>query len=126
MKKLAVAVLFAAVPYAVAIADDRPPPHPPHRPPQIAFDVCAKAKRGDACSFQHVDFTIEGTCETAPDANVLVCRPNRHPPPPEAIAACDGKSLDDACSFTMHEHAVAGRCERGPDAAMPLACRPDR
>lgn len=47
-----------------------------HHPPKAAFDACAKAKHGDACSFVgRGDRTVAGACEPSRgDAKVLVCR----------------------------------------------------
>ncbi len=57
-----------------------PPPPPKHVPPKAAFDACAKAKVGDACTFRgRMDRTLTGTCETPRDnGKALVCRPDRH------------------------------------------------
>ncbi len=45
-------------------------------PPQEAVDTCASSAQGDACSFtlQNGD-TIDGTCITPPNQNVLACAP---------------------------------------------------
>ncbi len=71
---------------AVAMAD-RPPPH---KPPQEAFDACASAKAGDACSFSLPPrdgngsaHTVSGTCDTPPEQTALACKPaHLHGPPP--------------------------------------------
>jgi hypothetical protein len=121
--KFVIGSLFSLVlPFAVAYAD-RPPPH---QPPQAAFDACAQAKAGDACSVTLHDHTITGVCAMAPDAQALACRPDHPPgPPPEAIQACSGRATGDACSMTHGDHALAGTCASGPDGNGPLACRPD-
>jgi len=118
--KLIIGSVFAlALPFAVAHAD-----RPHHRPPQAAFDACAKAKAGDACSLTFHDRTIPGVC-VAHDAGALACRPDHPPgPPPEAIDACNGRAAGDACSITHGEHTLAGTCALGPDGNAPLACRP--
>lgn len=127
MKLLAAALLAAVLPLAIASAD-RPPPR---QPPQAAFDACARAKRGDACTVALGDRSIDGTCEQFPDTAALACRPLHPPdppdppgPPPEAVAACRSAKEGDACSFTLGDRSLSGACVRGPDAAMPLACRP--
>jgi hypothetical protein len=123
MKKLVTGSLFFLIlPFAVAYAD-RPPPH---QPPQAAFDACARAKAGDACSVTLHDHTRTGVCAAAPDTAALVCRPDHPPgPPPEVLEACRDRSAGDACSFTHRDHAIGGTCANGPDGGGPLACRPD-
>ena len=74
---LALSLMF---PIAVLAADPAPPPPPPKRvPPKAAFDACAKAKQGDACSFKgRMNRDLSGTCEVPRDGGkVLVCRPDR-------------------------------------------------
>lgn len=131
MKLVIASVLVTVLPFAIAQADrsrgggDRP--HLPHHPPpQEAIDACAKAARGDACSFTMHDHTITGTCDAPPDKTVLACRPDHPPLPPEAIEACANKRAGDACSFTFDGHDLAGNCATGPDGNGPLACRPSR
>ncbi len=69
-----VATMTLALGIAAAYAD-----RPPHKPPQAAFDACAKAKQGDACSFKgRDDKDRKGTCEVPRDGgSALVCRPQR-------------------------------------------------
>ena len=54
--------------------------NPRWTPPQQAFDACATAKPGDACSFKgREDRDIHGTCEVPREGgNALVCRPQHH------------------------------------------------
>lgn len=121
MKLLAAALLATALPLAIASADRPPPRHPP----KAAFDACAKAQRGDACTVTLRDRTIDGTCEAFAETPALACRPLRPPgPPPEAVEACRAAKEGDACSFTFGDRSRSGTCARGPDASMPLACRP--
>ncbi|NVB83420.1 MAG: hypothetical protein HOV81_33920 [Kofleriaceae bacterium] len=111
-----------ALPIAIASAD-RPAPH---KPPQAAFDACANAKQGDACTVTHGDHTLTGTCQTFPDTTQLVCHPDHpHGPPPEAIAACSSAKAGDACTVTHGDHTIAGTCANGPDGNGPLACHPN-
>jgi len=121
MKLILGSLLLVALPFAVARAD-----HQRHQPPQAAFDACAKAKAGDACSVALHDHTMNGTCGPARESSALVCHPAHPPgPPPAAIAACDGRAEGDACSMTHDGHDVAGSCARGRDGGEgPLACRP--
>lgn len=122
MKLLAAAALLVtALPFAIARAD-----HPPPRqPPKAAFDACASAKRGDACTVALGDRSIDGTCEAFPDTAALACRPLRPPgPPPQAVDACRSAKEGDACSFTHGDHSLSGTCAKGPDTSAPLACRP--
>jgi hypothetical protein len=121
MKKLLFGCLVVlALPFAVARAD-----RPHHPPPQAAFDACAKAKAGDACSMTLHDHPVAGVCIQPPDTSALACRPDHPPwPPPEAIAACDGRNAGDACSVVHGEHTLAGTCAHGHDGRGPLACRP--
>ncbi len=81
MTRLLLSLLFV-LPFAGASAGDPAPPPPPpkHVPPKAAFDVCAKSKVGDACTFKgRMDRTLTGTCETPRDGGkALVCRPDRH------------------------------------------------
>jgi hypothetical protein len=119
-------ILLAAVaplfPLAAAYADH--PEH--HRPPQEAFDACANAKRGDACTITHRDRTITGTCDAPPDETALACRPDHPPgPPPEAIAACTNLKVGDTCSFAHGSDEVPGTCSQGPGGTGPIACKPD-
>jgi hypothetical protein len=123
MKLILGSLFVVALPFAIAHADR--PDHPP--PPQAAFDACAKAKAGDACSVALHDHAIAGVCAAAPDTTQLACRPDHPPgPPPEAIDACSGHSAGDACSMTHGDHAIAGICAQGHDGAGPLACRPSQ
>jgi hypothetical protein len=55
------------------------------RPPQAAFDACAKSKQGDTCSFAgKSNQTINGTCQVprhhaaGSDAATLVCHAPHH------------------------------------------------
>ena len=66
---------------AVAADNDPPPRRPP--PPQEAFDACASAKDGDACSFTTPRGTLDGTCRTPPDLDRLICVPTRPPGGPD-------------------------------------------
>jgi hypothetical protein len=121
MKLLVGSLFVLALPFAVARADR--PPH--HAPPQAAFDACASAKAGDACSVTLHDHTITGVCAAAPESSALACRPDHPPgPPPEAITACSGLAAGDACSMTHDGHAITGSCALGPDGGDTLACRP--
>jgi hypothetical protein len=114
------ALLITALPFAIANAD-----RPQHKPPQAAFDVCAKSKQGDACTVTANGHDRAGTCETFPDTTALACRPAQPPgPPPQAIEACANSNEGDACTVTLGEHAVPGTCVKGPDGNGPLACRP--
>jgi len=63
--------------FSIARADDN---KPKWTPPQQAFDVCAKAKQGDPCSFKgRHDRDMHGTCEVPKDGGkALVCRPQMH------------------------------------------------
>ena len=122
MKLLVGSLFVLALPFAIARAD-RPAGHP--GPPQAAFDACASAKAGDACSVTMHEHTIAGVCAAAPDSTALACRPDHPPgPPPEAIAACSGHAAGDACSMTHDGHAMTGSCSLGPDGAGTLACHP--
>lgn len=122
MKQLVLAtILVGALPFAIANAD-RPRPR---TPPQAAFDACAKSRQGDACTVSFGDRSIDGTCETFPEATALVCRPSRPPgPPPEAIDACASLHEGDACSVALGDQTISGTCSKGPDGNGPLACKP--
>jgi hypothetical protein len=57
------------------------------RPPQAAFDACAKSKQGDSCSFIRGNRSVEGTCQVprhqaagsaAAPAATLVCHAPHH------------------------------------------------
>jgi hypothetical protein len=121
VKLLAAAVLVTVLPFALANAD-RPPPR---QPPKEAFDACANARRGDACTVTLGARSIDGTCEALPDTAALACRPSRPPgPPPEAVEACRSAKEGDACSFSFGDRSLSGTCAKGPDASAPLACRP--
>lgn len=57
----------------VATADDKPHHH---KPPQAAFDACAKAKDADPCTYKgKKGQDVKGTCGKPrdPDAKGLVC-----------------------------------------------------
>jgi len=114
--KLVIAAIVVVLPFAIAYADHR---HP--APPKEAFDACASARQGDACTVVLRDHRVEGVCAPFPDTSALVCHPNHPPgPPPQAIDACRTANPGDACSFD----GVAGTCARGPDGNGPLACKP--
>lgn len=120
MKLILGSLLVVALPFAVASAEQRRPP----APPQAAFDACARARQGDACSVTFGDHTVTGVCAPAPGSSALACRPDHPPgPPPGALAACTGKSAGDACSVTHGDHTMTGVCAQGPDGQ--LGCRPD-
>jgi len=122
MKLVLGSLLVLALPFAAAHADG---PHH-HKPPQAAFDACAKAKDGDACTVAWADHKMDGVCRPAHETSALVCRPAHPPgPPPAALDACRGKAEGDACSVSHDGHDVAGSCARHRDANAPLACRPD-
>jgi hypothetical protein len=100
-----------------------PPPH--HLPPPEAFAACDGKAKGDACSVQIHDHTIDGTCDAPPGESKLACRPNHPPPPPpEAFSACNGKAKGDACSVQIHDHTIDGTCD-APPGESKLACRPN-
>ncbi len=122
MKQLILAtVILGALPFAIANAD-RPAPR---KPPQAAFEACAKAQQGDACSVTFGDRRIDGTCGPFPDTTALVCRPDHPPgPPPEAVEACASSKEGDACTVTLGDHTLSGTCAKGPDGNGPLACKP--
>jgi len=116
-----VTVIVGALPFAIASAD-RPAPR---RPPQAAFEACAKSRQGDACTVSFGDRRIDGTCEAFPDTTALVCRPTHPPgPPPEAVEACASAKEGDACTVTLGDHTLSGTCSKGPDGNGPLACKP--
>jgi hypothetical protein len=59
------------------------------RPPQAAFDACAKSKQGDTCSFTKANHSVNGTCQvprhhatgsdgSAAPAATLVCHAPHH------------------------------------------------
>jgi hypothetical protein len=122
MKQLVLAtILVGVLPFAIASAD-RPSPR---KPPQAAFDACAKSSQGDTCTIRLGDRSIDGTCAAFRDTTTLVCRPSRPPgPPPEAIDACASANEGDACTVTIGDRAFSGTCAKGPDGNGPLACRP--
>lgn len=121
------ATLITALPFAIANADRPSPPPGGHRPPQEAFDACAKSKAGDACTVQLGDHTITGVCAHGPDGNgPLACKPDHPPgPPPEAVSACASSKEGEACSVALGDHTITGTCAKGPDGNGPLACKPD-
>jgi hypothetical protein len=54
-----------------------------HRPPQAAFDACAKLAQGASCQVTWHDRTIDGTCRNGPDGTAeLACVPQGLPTPP--------------------------------------------
>jgi 4-amino-4-deoxy-L-arabinose transferase-like glycosyltransferase len=54
----------------------QPQQNPRQGPPQQALDACATSTQGDACSFtQQNGNTINGTCITPPNLDVLACAP---------------------------------------------------
>jgi hypothetical protein len=66
---------------AAGNAGANPPPPPPE-----AFAACDGKARGDACSVQIQDHTIQGVCDAPPNESRLACRPNHPPPTPRAEA----------------------------------------
>jgi hypothetical protein len=76
---------LACAPLAFAQSHDCPS----HRPPKEAFDACADAKEGDACTVKLPDRTLDGTCASFAGGG-LACRPNGAPPPPPSGDAQDG------------------------------------
>ncbi|HEY1549356.1 MAG TPA: hypothetical protein VGG28_16130 [Kofleriaceae bacterium] len=76
MKKYLFVALFSIA--GVAYADHM-------RPPQAAFDACAKSKQGDSCSFTgKSNQTVNGTCQVprhhadGSAAATLVCHAPHH------------------------------------------------
>jgi len=114
-------VLSVAFPFAIAAAEGPPAPPHHHQPPKEAFEACASARHGDACTVNLRDLAIDGVCAPFPGTAALVCRPNHPPVPPEAVEACQGAAEGDSCSFDN----IAGRCAYGPDGNGPLACKPE-
>lgn len=47
-------------------------------PPPEAFEACAGATDGQACTVETPHGTLEGTCRQVPDAEQLACVPNDH------------------------------------------------
>jgi len=67
-----------SAPIAGSTTDDGTQPQQNLRqgPPQQALDACATSTQGDACSFtQQNGNTINGTCITPPNLDVLACAP---------------------------------------------------
>ena len=121
MKLVIGSLLAVALPFAAAYADGD---HPHHKPPQAAFDACAKAKEGDACSVAFHDHTMTGVCKPAHDSSALVCHPDHPPgPPAEAVAACSAHAVGDTCSWSHDGRDLAGTCVQH-DAQGPVACMP--
>jgi hypothetical protein len=96
MKLILIPAAVLAAVTAIASAD-RPEPH---KPPQAAFDACANAKSGDACSFSMpardgsgAAHTITGTCDTPPEETALACKPD-HPPHHHHDGSDDGTPRD--------------------------------
>jgi hypothetical protein len=94
-----------------------------HRPPQEAFDACAKKAEGAACEVTFREHTMTGTCAATPEGGALACRPNHPPgPPPELKQACEGKNDGDACTASHHGQSEEGVCRRGRSGT--LICLP--
>jgi hypothetical protein len=75
---LGIALVASLVSPLAALAQGRPP----HAPPKEAFEACASAKEGDACTVTFGDHEIKGTCASFPGGESLACRPNGPPPGP--------------------------------------------
>jgi hypothetical protein len=105
---------------ALGLADQHGPPPPPKE----AFEACAGAKQGDACTVRFGDHEIAGRCD-APPGGGLACRPDGapSPPPKEALDACAGAKEGDACTVDFGGRKVSGTCALSPEG---LACRPER
>jgi len=102
-------------------------PAPP-APPQEAVDACAGRESGAACSFQHGDHAVAGSCQVLPGGITVACAPThlhfRLGPPPEALEACKGQQDGASCQFTESRgETVAGVCRTGPHGEPP-ACAP--
>ena len=54
----------------------------PPAPPSEAFTACDGKARGDACTVQVHDHTMNGVCDAPPGESRLACRPSG--PPPQA------------------------------------------
>ena len=54
----------------------------PPAPPPEAFTACDGKARGDACTVQIHDHTMNGVCDAPPGESRLACRPSG--PPPQA------------------------------------------
>jgi hypothetical protein len=82
--RLAGALAFGAVALAGTGrvgAEEPPPPHHPHRPPEVAFAACKDLKEGDSCTAKMHDHEVNGTCTLGHETE-LWCRPQHHEPPP--------------------------------------------
>ncbi len=53
----------------------QPQQSPRQGPPQEAVDACASSTQGAVCSFTLPNHTIDGTCVTPPNLDVLACAP---------------------------------------------------
>ncbi len=86
MKSLLISVtgvLVMAALSGVAVADraNDAPRGERRGPPAVAVEACAAAVQGDVCSFEGRESeTVNGTCETPPRNDGLVCFPEGGPP----------------------------------------------
>ncbi|HEX4355008.1 MAG TPA: hypothetical protein VHZ95_18885, partial [Polyangiales bacterium] len=99
-----------------------------HKPPQAAFDACAKLASGDACSVTFDDgHAVDGTCHAGPDGSTaLACMPahGHCGPPKEAVDACQNLAAGASCSVTFDDKSIDGTCHESPDGKGPRACMP--
>jgi len=80
---LAVFLTSGSLAVFAADANEPPPEHTKHKPPQVAFDACKGLTENATCQFSgRNNDIVTGVCSLPPpdsgDTN-LVCRPN-HPP----------------------------------------------
>ena len=119
--------------------DDSGPAKGPHRrgwrrgPPPQAAEACADSSENASCSFEGRRGTVEGTCQSCPHADGLVCMPEgrgpghrgRRGPPPQAMEACADAAEGATCSFDGFRGNVQGSCIDHPRAD-GLVCAPER
>lgn len=121
----------------------QPQQNPRQGPPQEALAACANSTQGASCSFRLPNGnSIDGSCITPPNLDVLACAPqglnqqgqapannqqssaNNQGAPQAAVDACASSTQGDACSFTQQNgNTINGSCITPPNSS-ELACAP--
>ncbi|MBI5352986.1 MAG: glycosyltransferase family 39 protein [Chloroflexi bacterium] len=102
-------------------------------PPQQALNACVNSTQGDACSFtQPNGNTINGSCITPPNLNILACAPTgmnaqqnlNQGAPQAAVDVCTNSTLGESCSFNLQNgDTINGSCVAQSNSS-ELACAP--
>jgi spore coat protein H len=86
----------------------------PQEIPPEALDACEPLKEGADCTIELAGETIEGTCESVWDGDVLACVPEKGGASPDPfVVACEGRAEFDDCQVEIGPGTIPGKCLQG-------------